>query len=140
MKGPASVHFDHVGINVADLGKATAWYRAALGLREEFSFEVGDLRGVILLSPYGHRVELLERPGSRPGPQPPDPMTAALTRGYGHFALRVPDVDAAFASLVAAGAGERMAPRPSPEPGSRMAFVADPEGNLIELLSRGETL
>ena len=29
-----------------------------------------------------------------------------------------------------------MTPRPSPEPGVRMAFVADPEGNLVELLDR----
>jgi catechol 2,3-dioxygenase-like lactoylglutathione lyase family enzyme len=29
-----------------------------------------------------------------------------------------------------------MPPGPSPEPGVRMAFVADPEGNLIELLHR----
>ena len=30
-----------------------------------------------------------------------------------------------------------MAPCPSPEPGVRMAFVADPEGNLVELLHTG---
>jgi hypothetical protein len=29
-----------------------------------------------------------------------------------------------------------MPPGPSPEAGVRMAFVADPEGNLIELLHR----
>jgi hypothetical protein len=29
-----------------------------------------------------------------------------------------------------------MTPRASPEPGVRMAFVADPEGNLIELIDR----
>jgi len=34
------------------------------------------------------------------------------------------------------GARPVMAPRPSPEPGVRMAFVADPEGNLVELLDR----
>ena len=32
-----------------------------------------------------------------------------------------------------AGAGERVSPRPSPEPGVRFAFLADPEGNLVEL-------
>ena len=29
-----------------------------------------------------------------------------------------------------------MPPSPSPEPGVRIAFVADPEGNLIELVDR----
>ncbi len=132
------MHFDHVGITVADLDKAAAWYSEALGLREEFSFAMArfDLRGVILISPTGFRVELLERAGSKPGLTAPDPNTAALTRGYGHMALRVDDVDTTFEALLAAGASERLAPRPSPEPGVRMAFVADPEGNLIELLDR----
>ncbi len=135
---PVAVRFDHVGITVADLGEATEWYCAALCLREEFAFEIAahDFRGVMLISPRGFRIELLERAGSQPGLQPPDPLTAALTRGYGHIALTVDDVDTAFRSLIEAGAAERMAPQPSPEPGGRMAFVADPEGNLIELLSR----
>ena len=29
-----------------------------------------------------------------------------------------------------------MPPQPSPEPGVRMSFLADPEGNLIELVER----
>jgi len=45
-------------------------------------------------------------------------------------------VDAAYAALLDAGATDRMSPRPSPEPGVRMAYVADPEGNLVELLDR----
>jgi catechol 2,3-dioxygenase-like lactoylglutathione lyase family enzyme len=38
--------------------------------------------------------------------------------------------------LLDLGATDRMSPRPSPEPGVRMAYVADPEGNLVELLDR----
>ncbi|MEU4218324.1 hypothetical protein [Actinoplanes sp. NPDC026623] len=53
------------------------------------------------------------------------PAGAALSRAFG---------DAVF--VVGLGAGPVMTPRPSPEPGVRTAFVADPEGNLIELLSR----
>ena len=37
----------------------------------------------------------------------------------------------------ARGARPVMPPCPAPEPGVRMAFVADPEGNLVELLERG---
>jgi lactoylglutathione lyase len=131
--------FDHVGISVADLGQATDWYCAALGLAREFEFEVPHvgLRGAMLLGASGYRVELLERRGSaRPGPAPGSPDEAALRRGYGHMCLDVPDVDAAHAALLAAGAADRMPPRSSPEPGVRMAFVADPEGNLIELIDR----
>ncbi len=49
----------------------------------------------------------------------------------------VTDLDAAYDRAVARGARPVMAPCPSPEPGVRMAFVADPEGNLVELLHRG---
>ncbi|MEU6407826.1 VOC family protein [Microbispora sp. NPDC046933] len=138
------ISFDHVGITVADLDTAVRWYCAALGLQHDFSFEIAehDFRGVVLRSPLGFRIELLQRAGSAPGLRAPDPLTAALTRGYGHMAVRVPrpeDVDAVFLALLEAGATGRMAPQAAPEPGSRMAFVADPEGNLIEILSRGET-
>jgi lactoylglutathione lyase len=131
--------FDHVGLSVADLGEATDWYCAALGLAREFEFEVPHvgLRGAMLLSPSGYRVELLERAGSARHAAPPrSPDEAALRRGFGHMCLDVPDVDTAHAALLAAGAADRMSPRASPEPGVRMAFVADPEGNLIELIDR----
>jgi lactoylglutathione lyase len=135
---PAAM-FDHVGISVADLGAATDWYCRALDLEPEFRFELSHiaLRGVMLLGRTGYRVELIERAGSASAaPAPASPDEAALRRGYGHMCLDIPDVDAAHAALLAAGAADRMPPRASPEPGVRMAFVADPEGNLIELIDR----
>ena len=132
------MNLDHVGLNVADLEAMTAWYCASLGLAVELEFALDhvDLRGAMLRSADGWRLELLCRPESRPGLQAASPVEAALTRGFGHLALDVPDVDAAYDALLAAGATDRMCPRPSPEPGVRMAYVADPEGNLVELLDR----
>jgi lactoylglutathione lyase len=129
---------DHVGLNVADLHAMTVWYVEALDLEVELEFALDhvDLRGAMLRTALGHRVELLSRPGSVAGLQAADPVEAALTRGFGHIAFDVPDVDAAYGVLLAAGATDRLSPRQSPEPGVRMAFVADPEGNLIELLDR----
>jgi lactoylglutathione lyase len=130
--------FDHVGLNVADLDAMARWYAAALGLEVEFEFQLDHLEfsGVMLRSPQGYRLELLHRSGSTAGIQAATPVDAALTRGYGHLALDAPLVDEAYDKLLAAGAADRMSPRPSPEPGVRMAYVADPEGNLIELLDR----
>lgn len=133
--------FDHVGLTVGDLEAMTAWYAAAFGLAVEFEFalEQFDFRGVMLRGGAGDRVyrlELLARGGSLAGLQAANPIEAALTRGFGHVAFDVPDVDAAYADLQAQGATDRMSPRPSPEPGVRMAYVADPEGNLVELLDR----
>ena len=59
-----------------------------------------------------------------------------LPDGYGHVAFDVTDLDAAYDRAVVLGARPVMPPCPSPETGVRMAFVADLEGNLIELLHR----
>ncbi len=132
--GPA---LDHVGLTVGDLAAMRSWYVEALGLEVEFEFALPqhDFRGSMLRGP-AYRVELLERAGSDAGLQASGPVEAALTRGFGHVAFDVPDVDAAYDRLVGLGATDRMSPRPSPEPGVRMAYVADPEGNLVELLDR----
>ena len=133
-----SGRFDHVGLTVADLPAMTGWYVDAFGLEVEFEFALDhvDFRGAMLRSPDGWRIELLHRDGNAAGLQAANPVEAALTRGFGHVALDVPAVDPSYDALIAAGATDRMTPRPSPEPGVRMAYVADPEGNLIELLDR----
>jgi catechol 2,3-dioxygenase-like lactoylglutathione lyase family enzyme len=133
------MRFDHVGVNVADLSAAAAWYGEAFHLQRELEIRIEalDLDIVMLTSKeFGHRVELLHRPGSSPGLRAENPAVAALTEGFGHIAFDVPDLDAAHQRLVSIGARAVMAPQPSPEPGVRMSFLADPEGNLIELVER----
>lgn len=132
------MQLDHVGISVADLDAQCAWYVDTFGLRATTPFEIAPLglRGVFVVGDDGLALELLEREGSRPGPRPKDSAEALLTQGYGHICLRVADVDGAHAAALAHGAQERMAPQDAPEPGVRMSFLADPEGNLIELLDR----
>lgn len=130
---------DHVGLTVADLEAQAEWYTGALDLVRSTPFEIGPLgiRGVFVVHPeHKWAIELLSREGSQVGLQAPDPPEALLTQGYGHICLRVDDVDAVYDRLITAGATDRMSPRPAPEPGVRMAFVADPEGHLIELLDR----
>ena len=133
------MRFDHVGVNVASLDEMRDWYVGALGLEVEFEFalEAFEFSGAMLRSPEGWRVELLHRVGNVAGIAVERPMDAALTRGFGHLALTVDDLEATYDRLLAAGAASRMPPSQSPEPGVRIAFVADPEGNLIELLDRG---
>lgn len=132
------MRLDHIGLSVHDLDAQTEWYSRTFGLSSSTPFQIPaiGLRGVFVIGENGFAIELLERRGSSPGLQAPDPATALLTRGYGHICLRVPDVDLAHSAALARGAAERMPPQPSPEPGVRMSFLADPEGNLIELLDR----
>lgn len=132
------MYLDHVGVSVADLDAQIAWYSRAFDLTQALPFEIAalGLRGVFLVGSGGLALELLERQGSMPGPRAPDQAAALLTQGFGHICLRVDDVDVLHRRLLAAGAGERMAPQAAPEPGVRMSFVSDPEGNLIELVDR----
>ncbi|MEU4240683.1 VOC family protein [Actinoplanes sp. NPDC026619] len=130
---------DHAGLAVHDLEAAAEWYCAAFGYVRELDLRVDaiDLDIVMLLHPgHGDRLELLHRPGSVVGLRPAGPAEAALSEAYGHIAFDVPDLDRAFARVVELGARAVMAPQPSPEQGVRMAFVADPEGNLVELMQR----
>jgi catechol 2,3-dioxygenase-like lactoylglutathione lyase family enzyme len=125
----------HVGLSVADLDRARQWYADVLGLTEGFAFELArfGVRGCFMEG-HGTRIELLERAGSGGGIGGQPPPDALLTRGYGHVAFAAADLDAAYAGLLARGATPVWDPRPSPEPGVRMAFVADLDGNLVELV------
>jgi len=125
------VRFDHVGLTVADLAAEASWFCDVFGLVRELAVRVEalDLSIEMLIHPgHGYRLELLHRPGSTARGKPVTPAEAALREGYGHVAFDVTDLDR--------GARPVMPPGPSPEAGVRMAFVADPEGNLVELLHR----
>lgn len=129
---------DHVGLSVADLDTSLAWYSEVFALTEAGPFAIPQLaiRGAFLIDGTGGAIEVLERAGSRAVPEAVDAPEALMTRGYGHVCFRVDNVEEVHARALASGASEKMAPQDAPEPGVRMSFVADPEGNLVELLDR----
>jgi len=110
---PLGVH--HVSINVSDADEAIAFYTDVLGLvvrgdRPDFPF------GGAWLDVGGQQVHLLE-------------IDVPDDKGQ-HFALRVPDLDAAVAEL----RGRNVTVTdPSPVGTSRQSFLHDPSGNRIEL-------
>ena len=56
---------------------------------------------------------------------------------FGHFAFDVDDVAATYERLLAAGAVDVGRPPKTHEGGgTRLAFVADPDGNWVELIER----
>jgi len=133
------VAFDHVGLSVADIEAAEAVYTNAFGFARQLAFELAPhpIRGVMLTHPAGFRLELFEHETSVPGIEAATPIEAHATRGYNHFAITSPDIDELFAAALDAGARPVIEPSPSPEPGVRFAFLADPEGNLVELVEKG---
>jgi catechol 2,3-dioxygenase-like lactoylglutathione lyase family enzyme len=100
---------------------------------ERFALAEPPVRTVVLRAPNGLRLELIERAGCRPQTFA-DPLDAAQTQGYGHWAVEVDDLDAAFAALSAAPGQPVSSPGPAVQPGARFAYVKDPEGNLLELI------
>ena len=130
--------FDHVGLTVADLDAMTGWYVDAVRARGGVRVRARPGR-----LPWRHAAQPGRLPDRAAAPrrQRRRPAGGEPGRGRAHPRLRArrprrAGVDAAYDALLAAGAADRMSPRPSPEPGVRMAYVADPEGNLIELLDR----
>jgi len=130
-----SVH--HTSLSVADLDAQRTWYQTALGLRnvvEEYELEAPAVRTAVLESDNGVRLELIERAGSTRHRTYVDPLDAAASQGYGHWALTVGNLDDAFGLITASGGTAVWPPAPAVQPGARFAYVKDPEDNLIELI------
>ena len=130
----------HVGITVADLDRAVAFYTDTFDLDVLAEFSVGgeafadavDVDGATgsfaHLDAGGARIELVEYDPEAAGSDPPE-----LNRpGAVHVGLAVDDLDAFYEGLDD-GVVTLTRPRTT-ESGTRILFVRDPEGNLIEVL------
>jgi len=134
----------HVGVCVSDMDRSLRFYRDLLALEFEHDLPVeGEpsdtllrLRGVVLDAAYlrrdGVRLELLRFAS----PPAPPPRTRSLhEHGLTHLSFRVADLDATLAALRAMG--ERVLEETVirfPEFQSAACLIADPDGQLIELV------
>jgi catechol 2,3-dioxygenase-like lactoylglutathione lyase family enzyme len=129
---------DHAGVSVADLERSERFYRDVLGfdvVEDRFAFDEHELKGVVLTNSQGARVELFERQGSvATGPH--HQIESTRRQGWFQFALAVPDLAQTFDAVVAAGAEPSLYPTTAPDGVSLVAFVRDPDGNLVEFLQR----
>ncbi|MGA5130031.1 VOC family protein [Streptomyces olivoreticuli] len=132
-----AARFHHISLSVADLTAQEAWYGSAFGLThvdERLEMPDAGVRTVVLSDAGGLRVEFVERTGSSPAAHT-DPFAATAVQTFTHLALQVPDLDAAFARLTGeCDAAPVSPPAPGVTEGMRYAYVADPEGNLLELI------
>jgi methylmalonyl-CoA/ethylmalonyl-CoA epimerase len=124
---------DHIGIAVADLAAALAFYRDALGLEIEAPEEVASQRvRAYFITAGAAALELLEATAED---SPIAKYVAKRGPGLHHITLRVDDIEAAITQLKTCGVRliDETA-RPGAH-GSRVAFIhpSSTHGVLLEL-------
>jgi catechol 2,3-dioxygenase-like lactoylglutathione lyase family enzyme len=122
LPSPALSEIGQIAITVSDVARATAFYRDVLGLR--FLFSAGP--NLAFLAAGSVRLML------------------TTAQGHGEAGknstlyFKVGDIVAAHAALIARGAKDERAPQLTarmPDHKLWMAFVRDPDGNLVGLMS-----
>ena len=132
----ASWKVDHVGLRVPDLDSAIAWYTEKLDSRLRHSVPLGDLTFAVL-SPAGDdsfTFELLAGPGAENRPLYTDLQSSYKLAGWHHVAFRVESVDSTVAELKSRGVTIVTEPRDVVAMKLRVAFFADPWGNIFEVI------
>ena len=124
--------FGYTILYVADVAASLGFYESALGQRRRFVHESGQYAeldtGPTALALASHELAAanvpgLYRPERRAGAQPTFEVCFVTD-----------DVQGAFARAVSEGAEEVTAPQTKPW-GQDVAYVRDPEGNLVEIAS-----
>jgi catechol 2,3-dioxygenase-like lactoylglutathione lyase family enzyme len=132
--------FDHMSINVMDFDKAVEWYRQALGLAVDVSWKVAALgdKQLAYLTLNGRRViEIVAADANGTGLRAATTFAQHFGRtGYGHLCFATDNVDKTMAALAARGVPAFVKAETYPLDGTvferRVAFISDPEGNVIE--------
>lgn len=122
----------HIGIRVHDLERSAAFY-ALLGFVKTAG-PIGHEPVAILEHPAGVEINLIL---NAPIASEPNILMDVLDKhaGITHIALLVPNLDAAIATLAAAGIALSGGPIQF-LPTARGAFIRDPDRNVIELHER----
>lgn len=119
---------DHVMLGVEDLERSVDWYETHLEYEVAAEQEL-DGRTSVFMGPDGGsdaaaRVELREAA---------DEVTVG--DAWGHIAVRVQDLEGAYQGLMDGGVPDYRDPESC---GGRYAFVKDPDGHEVELVTRDQ--
>jgi len=122
------LRFAHVAFRVRDIDRTIQWYRDVLGAEVVCHVEAVGPKPEYYYAEFanGQMVEFF--PHGQAGPELPGDAT-----GFAHLSLLVDDIEAALAHVEGVGA---TISRPYFEgrAGQRVFFLADPDGNQIELM------
>lgn len=122
--------FSQLRILVDDFAASFGFYHDVLGLTPQApEQEAGPYACFKAADGGGTDIALLSRGLMKAMDTQPGPATGFV------LALRVDDVDAAYAEAVAAGAESVAEPADQPAWGMRVAYLRAPEGTLVEFCS-----
>lgn len=121
----------HTMLRVGDLDKSLAFYTEVLGMQLLRRKDYPEGKFTLAFVGYGSEAEnaVIELTHNW------DTASYNLGDGYGHIALEVPDVYKACEDIRVRGGKITREPGPMMHGNSILAFVEDPDGYKIELLS-----
>jgi glyoxylase I family protein len=128
----------HIGLRVPDVRAAAYWLATMLGFRVTREFQVMG-RDIVFLAADGARtpvIELIGGPVEAERRLPDDVMDTLKSSGFHHLCLEVAKLDECLADLRRHDVKILVDDIPG-APGSgveKIAFIADPWGNIYELL------
>jgi glyoxylase I family protein len=126
-----TAHFSHVALNCRDMQKIETFYTRHFGFRRARVIDLGQDQ-IVFLKSGSMYLELFRASG--PAPFSPPQNDGHAWPGVRHVAFQVEDVDAKLTEI-GADAHVNLGPLgfESFIPGWRTAWVADPEGNVVEI-------
>jgi glyoxylase I family protein len=129
------MHLHHIGLNCADQAASERFYTEHFGFARSRAFDIGEGRQIIFLKLGESYLELFPADGPAQAPVKDGPVAP----GVRHLAFKVADVDAQLAAMGDA-AKVTLGPFSFDDaiPGWRTVWVADPDGNIVEI-SQGYT-
>ncbi|WP_446743094.1 VOC family protein [Silvibacterium acidisoli] len=133
----ASWRCEHTAIRVPDLEAARKWYSEKLDFQWIKSVPLGNKVYGFMAAPAvePHFVlELVAGPGAEDRPAYQDLSSSLRLSGLHHIGFHVRDVPGAIAELKNRGVSIVVEPRDVPALGLKVAFFADPWGNLFEVV------
>lgn len=125
----------HAALRVPDLEASKRWFIEKLDFRVDREWLVGDLR-YAWLCPGGDdsiHVEIVGGNSPEPNPEFGTIEETFEYGGYHHVCIDVANLDLALDELGRRGVAILRQPVLIAEMGRRVAFIADPWGNLVEL-------
>jgi glyoxylase I family protein len=132
----ASLKINHAAIRVPDFVMAVAWYADKLDFRSKQTVSVAGL-SFGFLYPAGDdsfHFELMAGPGAAEHPAYQNLHDSYNMSGWHHPGFSVDSVDAVIDELKRRNVTIASEPHDVPAMGLRVAFFADPWGNLFEVI------